>query len=542
MRYDVFDSVDWLFTDSKPRTKPTRAASLLAPRGGRPGFQVLLEGVSEGTKVRFGSRGLADAEGHRIRGIFGNLLHSVPVEYNTGEDGFTARNRPPAKGVSRQAPFRCFDAIEPITRRTRTWENEPAAFYIEVAVPRSARPGIYSGEIEIAAGDKAVTVPVRLEVGATRLLAKSALSLTTWFSTDQMATYHGLKLWSSGHWQMIRRYAEMMVAYQHDTFRAPLNMVDSKRGVDGRWTFNFRRLERLMRTMIDAGMTHIEGGHLGGCLRWGMSEMYIGVSSELRERKARLASPEAQEFLAQLLPAWRIFLERRGWYGMLCQHVADEPTEGALGDYTAAACAVRKYLPGIPIIDAVELPHLGAAVDWWVPKIDHYEQDREIYEMHRSHGDQIWCYTCCKPGGRFMNRLLDFPLLRVRLLAWGCAKYDISGYLHWALNSWKGDKSPFEQSVRKEVTLEPDGSRNDLPAGDSHIIYPGPDGPWSSMRFEAQREGWEDHSLLMMAQKQLGPERFDELVSKTVRGFSDFTDDPATFRRQYRTLLKLVSG
>jgi len=541
MRYDVFDSLDWLFTDSKPRTKPTEVASLLAPRGGRPGFQVLLEGVPEGTKVSFGSRGLADDEGHRIESVFGNLLHSVPVECNTGEDGFTARNRPPAEGVSRKAPFRCFDAIEPITLRTRTWENEPAAFYVEVAVPRSARPGVYSGEIEIAAGKETVTVPVKLEVAAACLPAKSALSLTTWFSTDSMATYHGLKLWSSGHWRMIRRYAELMVSYHHDTFRAPLNLVDYKKGADGHWTFNFRRLERLMRTMIDAGMTRIEGGHLGGCERWGMPEIYLYASPELWERKVRLASPEAQEFLAQFLPAWRVFLERHGWYEMLCQHVADEPTKGALCDYTAAACAVRKYLPGTPIIDAVEFAHLGAAVDWWVPKIDDYERDREIYEMHRSHGDRIWCYTCCKPGGRFMNRLLDFPLLRVRLLAWGCAKYDLAGYLHWALNSWDRDKSPFEQSVKREATLEPDGTRNDLPAGDKCIVYPGPNGPWSSMRFEAQREGWEDHALLMMARKRLGPEQFDKLVSKTVRGFSDFTDDPTTFRRQYRTLLKLVS-
>ena len=542
MRYDVLDSLDWLFTDSKPRMKPTRAASLLAPRGGRPGFQVLLEGVPEGTKVHFGSRGLADDQGHRIKGVAGNLLHSVPVECNTREDGFTARNRPPAEGVSRKAPFRCFDAIEPITERTRTWEGEPAACYVEMAVPRSTRPGTYSGEVEISAGDETVTLPVRLEVAAARLPARSALSLTTWFSTDPMATYHGLKLWSPGHWRMIRKYAELMVAYRHDTFRAPLiNMVTSEEGADGRWTFNFRRLERLMRTMIEAGMMHIEGGHLGGCERWGMSEMYIGVSQELRERKVRLASPEGQEFLAQLLPAWRDFLERRGWYGMLCQHVADEPTEGALCDYTAAACAVRKYLPGVPIIDAVELPHLGAAVDWWVPKIDHYERDREVYESHRSHGDRIWGYTCCKPGGRFMNRLLDFPLLRTRLIAWGCAKYDLSGYLHWALNSWDRDKTPFERSVKPGATLEPDGARNDLPAGDKCIVYPGPDGPWSSMRFEAQREGWEDHALLMRARKRLDAERFDEWVSKTVRGFSDFTEDSASFRREYRALLKLAS-
>ena len=541
MRYDIVDSLDWLFTDSTPRTRPVTIASLLAPRGGRPGFQVLLEGVPEGTKVRFGSRGLADDRGHRIKGVAGNLLHSVPVEYNTGEDGFTARNRPCAEGVSRKAPFRCFDVIEPITARTRTWEKEPAAFYVEVAVPRSARPGTYSGEVGIGAGNQAITIPVQLEVAAVRLPNQSALSLTTHYNTETMASYHGLKLWSPDHWRMIRKYADMMVAYHHDTFITPLSMTISKKGADGRWTFNFRRLERLMRTMIDAGMTQIESGHLGGCERWGASEIYLGISPELRERKIRLAAPEAQEFLAQFLPAWRTFLERRGWYEMVCQHVSDEPTEGALPDFMAGACAVRKYLPGVPIMEPVEFPHLGAGMDWWIPKIDHYERDRKVYEAHRAHGDQIWCYTCCKPGGRFMNRLLDFPLLRTRLLAWGCAKYDMAGYLHWALNNWRKDRSPFEHSVGVKATLEPDGSSNDIPAGDRYIVYPGPHGPWSSMRFEAQREGWEDHALLMRARKRLGPERFDALLSKTVRGFSYFTDDPAAFRREYRALLTVAS-
>jgi len=221
---------------------------------------------------------------------------------------------------------------------------------------------------------------------------------------------------------------------------------------------------------------------------------------------------------------------------MLCQHVSDEPTEDALPDFYAGTAAVRKYLPGTPILEPVEFPHLGAGVDWWVPKVDHYERDREIYEAHRSHGDQIWCYTCCKPGGRYMNRLLDQPLLALRLIPWACARYDITGYLHWALNIWR-DFSPFEQTVFTQKQRQPDGTFNDLPAGDTHIVYPGPAGPWSSVRLEAQREGWEDHALLMQAREQVGRARADAILAKLVRGFSDFTRDPVEFRRRYRELL-----
>ena len=533
--YGIFDPLTWLFSDSKPRKNPTKVAILLAPCGSRSGFQVLLEGVPEGTEVHFASEGLVDPEGHWLRDISGNLLHSVPVEYNTGETGFTTRKHSPvAEGISRKAPFRCFDVIEPIKKGTHTWKGDAAAFYIGIGIPRSALPGKYSGKVRITAGDRSVTIPVMLEVAAVRLPSKISLSQTIWYDINNMASFHDLELWSSGHWRMIQKYAEMMVAYHQNTFRADLRLVDKKKDTNDNWTFDFSHLERLMHIMIDAGMTRIEGGHIGSCKKWGESEIYVWPSTELWEQEVRISSEEAQDFLAQFLPEWRLFLEKHGWYGMLCQHVSDEPTHGAFCDYLAGACAVRKYLPGVPIIDAVEFPDLGSAVDWWVIKPEQYEGDFNAYDIPRSYGDQIWCYTCCKPGGRYMNRLLDFPLLRVRLLAWGCAKYDMPGYLHWALNSWHPVKDPFKHSIK------PDDS-NDIPAGDRYIVYPGPDGPWSSMRYEAQREGWEDYALLMMARKQLNPEQFDTLVSKTVRGFSDFTDDPAVFRRQYRELLMLVS-
>ena len=144
--YDIFDPLTWLFNDSKPGKNPTKAAILLAPCGSSSGFQVLLEGVPEGTEVHFASEDLVDPEGHWIRDISGNLLHSVPVEYNTGETGFTTRKHSPvAEGISRKAPFRCFDVIEPIKNGTHIWKDDAAAFYVGIDIPRSALRGKYSG-------------------------------------------------------------------------------------------------------------------------------------------------------------------------------------------------------------------------------------------------------------------------------------------------------------------------------------------------------------------------------------------------------------
>jgi len=150
-------------------------------------------------------------------------------------------------------------------------------------------------------------------------------------------------------------------------------------------------------------------------------------------------------------------------------------------------------------------------------------------------GGELWCYTCCVPGGRYLNRLLDQSLLRPRLMHWANHHYGLKGYLHWGLNHYAPDQDPFERSV---VTQSGDKK---LPAGDTHIVYPGSDGPWSSMRLEAMREGIEDYELLArVAAKDAAAAR--RIVRRVFRGFADYTEQVPAFRRSHVRLLETASG
>ena len=53
---------------------------------------------------------------------------------------------------------------------------------------------------------------------------------------------------------------------------------------------------------------------------------------------------------------------------------------------------------------------------------------------------------------------------------WAGSKYNTFGYLHWGLNQYKAN--PFKQSVVKHPSPQA-SSNNFLPAGDTHVIYPG---------------------------------------------------------------------
>ena len=78
-------------------------------------------------------------------------------------------------------------------------------------------------------------------------------------------------------------------------------------------------------------------------------------------------SREAYEFLAAKLSAWAGMLRANGWYERAIQHIVDEPPPEEFDNYRIIAGTVRKFLPGIPLVEALGDPELDGAVDIWVP-------------------------------------------------------------------------------------------------------------------------------------------------------------------------------
>jgi hypothetical protein len=151
-------------------------------------------------------------------------------------------------------------------------------------------------------------------------------------------------------------------------------------------------------------------------------------------------------------------------------------------------------------------------------------------------GDDVWSYTCCCPGGPWLNRLLDMELLRPVLIGWATALFKLDGFLHWGLNQYQKQQNPFEMSIVPNWG----GGSNALPPGDTHVVYPGGSGPWSSVRFEAHREGLEDLELLQILQAR-DPARGRAILKPVIRAFDDYTKDAAVLRAARRKLLQALS-
>jgi hypothetical protein len=522
MRPELRDSLEWLYTDSVVGKKPCQSLSVDVARGGTASVHVLVCGLEEGQSVQLATRrGRAAAEEAQWF-----RLVDVPVETNTGPVGFVERDGEENPHVTRRAPFRVFDAMEPVGSSVKA-PSTALALRLHLPVPATARPGEREYAIEVGSGaeSRPLSLTVNVHKPVVPPVGRDSLPYTNWFSLKLMAERHGLGPWTEAHWRMIRRYADLMAHGRQNTFWVPLGDVFEVR--DGQPLLDRQKLRRIVKTFTAAGMCYIEGGHVAH--RTGGD--WNAKSFDLSLTQTRGTSVEGNALLASLTRQLMDEIDRNGWRDRWIQHVTDEPTADNRDDYRILAGMVRKYMPGIPLLDATMDIGLAGSVDIWCPQAQEFERHRDDFEAMRALGDRVWFYTCCFPGGPWLNRLLDMELLRPCLFGWAAALFDLEGFLHWGLNHYKSDQDPFQQSVVDH------GGSNRLPAGDTHIVYPGKGAPWSSLRLEAQREGFEDFELLRRL-KERDPKRAAAIIRRAIRGFSDYATNVRTFRAARQALLE----
>lgn len=245
---------------------------------------------------------------------------------------------------------------------------------------------------------------------------------------------------------------------------------------------------------------------------------------------------------AELVKSLAKYLRLHGWEQQVLFHIHDEPDihykkqedlESRRREYYLAASILRKYLPEVSAIEAVERAVFYGGVDIWVPGTAGYEAGKEEFDRLIRLGERVWTYVCCSPEGWWLNRFLDSPLIRGRLLFWGCAKNRIQGFLHWGFNQFPGGMDPLKGTSCPNDT----GIGTDFPCGDSFLVYPGARGPEIGMRLEAQRRGAEDAALwgLLREKNEL---LHDKLLGEVFVNNYTYCQDPAKLEEVYERLLQ----
>jgi hypothetical protein len=438
------------------------------------------------------------------------------------------------------------DPLFPLAKEIPLEASRTETIWISVFTPEGTRPGIYHGAVEIDAGKQKLRLPFHVEVFAATVPKEQKLWVTNWlwFERELMAKhYPQLKSDPDRYWRVLENIGRTMAEYKQNVVFVPVRTLAGAQLADGAVQYDFGLVDRWVEIFDKAGMARmIEGGHLSGRLGGGYDSPYV-IPTDLVEngrivRKELPADdPRAEHNLREFLRQLRRHLKEKGWLSRYVQHVHDEPHGAEMPIYRRFVHIVSEELPGVPTLDAISLGEDISAEEEttiWVPKLSTFDERLDSIRAHKARGGQSWYYICLDPRGKYLNRFIDFPTLKVRLLPWVNYRYGLTGYLHWGGNFWTD--RPFED-------VQPDwGGGFFLPAGDDAIVYPDPehDGVFVSVRLEVMREGIEDYELLMESARR-EPERTDALARTAMRSFTEYVRDVGQFRKIEREMLVLAT-
>jgi len=486
--------------------------------------------VVEACRNEFGSAQVAVRALRAVRELRASV--STPTHVETGATGVDIRPRfvghIQVKGNTPDTPQEELDCVAPcavpdpllLDASVSVEVGTTRAIWLTIFVPPYAEAGRWTAVVTVSADGESLEIPLELTVHPVTLPTERHLWVTNWMNLGNFARHYGTEMYSPRFWRVVEEFARNVAAHHQNVIEAPQTLVQIFQEDDESLSFDFTRYDAWVETFDRAGAARlIEGGPVArrGGGKWETPWFDWMEFTVTRRRDGSRVRREPVTVIERLLRAVWAHVTERGWASRYLQHVVDEPAPHTEEDYKRKSALVHQWVPNARYIEAMSCADMRGYLDIWVPNINHFEEAWPAYFDLRGKSDfELWFYTCMYPTGRYPNRFLDFSLLKTRILHWLNWRYRLTGYLHWGLNFWTED--PFGE----------DRIREDLPPGDCWIVYPGPDGPLDSLRWEQMREGLQDFELLWLL-GQRSPGQADAICARLV-------PDPLTYARDWRAL------
>ena len=426
-----------------------------------------------------------------LKNINYSIIIPVPVEENTGVDSrteqFLGQINP---DVIRRAPFKVFEIIQPLTKNEIETVSHFSLLRISVKSTDFKSTGNFKLNLVLNDGFKTEQLKFKIKVHDASIpkLEKSKFFYTNWFNLSKMEEMHNLIRWNEEWFIMLDKYAKLMAEGRQNCIIIPHELISLK---SNKISLDEEKMISFINVFRKYGFKYFESPHLlnrGANDDWGSPEL------KTKLRKKGYYSEEGKKEIDTIIRKIKSFTKKYNLENQWLQHIADEPTDINAQCYKDVSKQIKLIYPEVTIMEATNAKEsLSGSIDLWCPLINDFQENQDFFEEREKKGEKILIYTCLVPGGKWLNRTLDMERIRQVYFGWAGSKYNTFGYLHWGLNQYKAN--PFKQSVVKHPSPQA-SSNNFLPAGDTHVIYPGTDGPLSSLRFEAHRQGIEDYELL----------------------------------------------
>ncbi len=461
-------------------------------------------------------------------------LIDVPVEQNTGIDSRTEQYLGKTNPhVIRRAPFRIFEVVQPIKDIVLKSTSNYTALRLDIPASMTQEQGVQKIKINVVAEQFKAEATFTIKIHPVKLpeLVESQFFYTNWFNLKRMEEHHDLERWTEPWFMMLKKYAKVMAHGRQNSITLPYELFKFE---NGEIQLDSEKMLRFINVFRDQGFKYFEAPHLmyrGENDDWGDPELKVVLT------KRRYYKEDGKKDIAAIMHLIYEFVKNNDLEHSWLQHISDEPTAVNAACYKDISKQVKRIFPEVKIMEATnDRDGLTGAIDIWCPLINDFQDNESFFREREKLGEKVLVYTCLIPGGKWLNRTLDMERLRQVYFGWGAAFYNTGGYLHWGLNQYYGD--PFAQSVIHHPA--PGAAPNNfLPAGDTHIIYPGKEEPWSSIRFEAHRVGCEDYDLLQIL-KQKKPKKYEKLINRQFRSYTDYNLSIKDYRKTKKKLINHI--
>lgn len=392
--------------------------------------------------------------------------------------------------------------------------------WITFKIPKNTTPGIYEGIVSIHSHEFGlIKHKLRLKVLDIQLpdYQDYKFHLDLWLNPSAIAEYYHLDDWSEDHWNMISKYLEdyasrggknITTIITHEPWHKPwINNTTISQSLfgyksmilwvmdeQGNWEFDYTIFDKYVQLATNLGIDEAINAFSLAPFHTSQKIHYY----DKKDKRNRVLELEIDEKLYEDI--WVKFL------GDFKEHLIkkdlfertylgfDEKQENELvklqkiinkgapeflkriviaGHIETTKFAQNlsisyMYFPNQPLADKAAMPIL--------PTI----------EIRNSEDKLTTFYLCAEPA--HPNTLTYSPAVESQMIPWLALKYNTNGYLRWAYNNWTED--PFNKPVFIHNQ------------GDDYYVYPGEDGPISSIRWELLKEGIEDYELFRIIEEK----------------------------------------
>ncbi len=280
-----------------------------------------------------------------------------------------------------------------------------------------------------------------------------------------------------------------------------------------------------------------------------------------------------------LFSAWctevRAHLSDMGLIGRAVVYPFDEPDEK---DYDFVLDQLRLLGEHFPGLLRMVPMNLGAAdvfegsIDLWCPIM--HTHNPQFAAARQAAGELYSWYICCAPKAPYIANFIDRPATDMRVWLWQTWQENVDGVLLWETTWWTSSAAYPEEPQNPYLDAmswvdgygTPRGEKRRWNVGDGRFLYP-PEaatglqsetvlqGPVSSIRWEALRDGMEDFEYLALLRGRLEARR-EKLTAAQIATYEtllrvpetisaslvSYTQDPAPLERHRARLAEAIEA